>query len=214
MVVLVSLASTLRFEDFWVKEPDCFNIIQEAWSSACSGSPVMRFCKKLKITKRALKKWNKERVGNIQSNIRRLMLELEKVQMEASTDSNFLVEENLRRALGEEHRKEESLWRSKSRVQWLTSPDLNTRFFYMSTIVRRRRNALEFIKNPDGQWLESRAQAGQLFVNSFSDLFSTTNPEIPFDLEGLISSSITTEENVELFRIPLGRRSLGCCSAN
>ncbi|KAB1227298.1 hypothetical protein CJ030_MR1G016844 [Morella rubra] len=113
-----------------------------------------------------------------------------------------LVEENLCRALGEEHIKEESLWRSKSRVQWLTSPNLNTRFFQVSTIVRRSRNAMEFIKNPDGQWLESRAQVSQLFVNSFSELFSTTNPKIPFDLEVLISLSITTKENVELCCIP------------
>lgn len=100
---------------------------------------------KIRATKAALKKLNRERVGNLQINILNLTRELEKVQMLGALDHNSNLEGHLWVALTEEHRIEESLWRSKARVHWLTSPDLNTRFFHVSTIVRRRCNAVEFL---------------------------------------------------------------------
>jgi hypothetical protein len=42
--------------------------------------------------------------------------------------------------------KEESLWKSKSRETWLTCRNLNSKYFHTSTLIRRRANAVNFLK--------------------------------------------------------------------
>lgn len=64
-----------------MQELDCHQIIQNAWNTYCAGSPALRLCKKIRLTKVALKKWNRERVGNLPRNIQRLEQELELVQV-------------------------------------------------------------------------------------------------------------------------------------
>ncbi|CAL2276969.1 unnamed protein product [Prunus armeniaca] len=43
------------------------------------------------------------------------------------------------------------LWQQKSRLKWLQEGDRNTKFFHMTTIIRRRCNKIERWKNCDGE---------------------------------------------------------------
>lgn len=62
---------------------------------------------------------------------------------------------------------EELLWRSKSRNQWLATPELNTRFFHLTTIIRRRRNCIEGLKSETGCWLNSRTAICDYLCSNF-----------------------------------------------
>jgi hypothetical protein len=55
---------------------------------------------------------------------------------------------------------EESLWKSKSRELWLTSVDLNTKFFHTSTLIRRRRNSIDTLHSPQLGLLTNRRAIG------------------------------------------------------
>ncbi|KAL0014567.1 hypothetical protein SO802_001636 [Lithocarpus litseifolius] len=91
-------------------------------------------------------------------------------------------------------RREEILWKNKSRNKWLTTTDLNAKYFHLSTIIRRKRNAIAFLKNQQGRWILGRVEIGQSFVDYFINLFSTSNTPIPNNLENLISPSLSEEE--------------------
>ena len=41
------------------------------------------------------------------------------------------------------------MWRQKSSVQWLVAPNLNTKFFHLTTSMRGRKNPTDFLKNSD-----------------------------------------------------------------
>lgn len=82
------LAIPFQFEEFWMSVPGCRDVIQTTWEGCCTGSPTSKLYKNIQTTKVALKKWNKERVENLQNNIQRLMLELERVQVEDPTYQN------------------------------------------------------------------------------------------------------------------------------
>ena len=45
---------------------------------------------------------------------------------------------------------EEILWHQKSRAIWIVSGDGNTKYFHTSTIIRRRRNRMESLKDDNG----------------------------------------------------------------
>lgn len=61
-----NLSRPFRFESMWILHNETSSIIQAAWQRFLS------FASKLKKTKLALKKWNKESFGHVQTNIVKL----------------------------------------------------------------------------------------------------------------------------------------------
>lgn len=104
-----ALVVPFKFEELWIQEPDCEIVIQNAWTQVCTGSPALKLCKKSRLLKTALKKWNRERVGNIQGKISNLSLYLESIQNGSVTKANQEIEMTVHLALLEEQRKEEVL---------------------------------------------------------------------------------------------------------
>ncbi|KAB1226396.1 hypothetical protein CJ030_MR1G004849 [Morella rubra] len=97
---------------------------------------------------------------------------------------------------------EELLWRSKSRNQWLATPELNTRFFHVTTFIRRRRNFIEGLKSETGCWLNSHMAIGDYLCSNFQNLFATSSPTLPGDISDLFSPIITDADNDFLCRVP------------
>lgn len=111
------------------------------------------------------------------------------------------MEKHLIVALNEEIRKEEHLWRMKSRETWLTTTDLNTKFFHTSTIIRRRCNSIKFLKTETGIWISSREDIGSHILDYFQAMYQSIQSDIPPDLEGLLSPLITPSKNAALCAI-------------
>jgi hypothetical protein len=86
---------------------------------------------------------------------------------------------------------EESLRKSKSRETLLTCKDLNTKYFHTSTLIRRRANAINFLKSNAGDWFSSRADIGEIFSDHFQNLFSSSNPIIEEEMLDLFSPVIS-----------------------
>lgn len=63
------LPRPFRFEAMWTLNSSSNDIVHKAWSSSVSGSPLFQLASCLKITKSALKLWNKKVLGNISYNI-------------------------------------------------------------------------------------------------------------------------------------------------
>jgi hypothetical protein len=98
--------------------------------------------------------------------------------------------------------KEWIIWRSKSRENWLSCNDLNTKFFHSSTIIRRRSNAISFLKSNEGIWLFDREAIRSSFVSHFSNLFTSSCPPIEEEMLDLFPSVITDDDNNFLCSIP------------
>jgi hypothetical protein len=99
--------------------------------------------------------------------------------------------------------KEETFWRSKSKESWLTCKDLNTKYFHLSTLIRRRSNVVNFLKLDSGVWVSSRFAIGENFTAHFTNIFLTTsNPLMEPKMLNLLPPIITEEENAILSSIP------------
>ena len=128
--------------------------------------------------------------------------QLDQIQREEPTSENLEKEANTNLELHKWLIREESLWKQKSRTKWLPATDLNTKFFHLSTIVRRRRNAIDFLKNQQGNWISGREDIEKCFVDFFIGLFTSSNPSIPNNLDGLISPSLSQDDIEMLTKIP------------
>jgi hypothetical protein len=141
--------------------------------------------------------------GNIQAKIKSALSKIDQVQCSPPSSQASLHESLLKKDLDGLLIKEESLWRSKSRETWLQCKDLNTRFFHTSTSIRRRANAINFLKTSKGAWVSDRATIGGNFVSHFTTLFSTLAPPIENELLSLFAPIISVEDNSFLCALPL-----------
>lgn len=139
---------------------------------------------------RALKIWNKENFGHIQSSILFLNQKLSQIQSEDPLETSMSQEEHLKMALTEQLKREEILWKQKSRLQWLTTTDLNTKFFHMTSTMRRRRNNISHLKNSSNQWINDPAVINSMILDHFKGIYQSTQPSFPPDLEQLFPQKI------------------------
>lgn len=120
------------------------------------------------------------------------------------------MEQNIQYNLLESLKKKEIMWRSKSWVNWHTSANLNTKYFqmvtiirkkrncvnlntkyfHMATIIRRRRNCIEGLKTDDGRWLNCWEDISNHIVSTFTNIFTSAVPSFIQDIASL-NPSIT-----------------------
>jgi hypothetical protein len=79
---------------------------------------------------------------------------------------------------------------------------LNTKFFHTSTIIKRRRNAIDFLKLPSGGWSSERQEIGNCFTSHFQSVFNSSTPNLDEDLLSLFDNCISLEENATICEIP------------
>uniref|UniRef100_A0A2N9GLU6 CCHC-type domain-containing protein n=1 Tax=Fagus sylvatica TaxID=28930 RepID=A0A2N9GLU6_FAGSY len=79
---------------------------------------------------------------------------------------------------------------------------LNTKFFQVSTIVRRKRNQINLLKKADGNWTQDQAEIGMCFTDFFSNLFNSSNPPFPDEISKLFHPIINDEDNTAICSVP------------
>jgi hypothetical protein len=121
----------------WTKDRRCLDVIKGGWKLEVPGNPSFKLCRKQSNTSAALRKWNKEIFGHCQTRINVLSEEIEKIQAKPSSESNMREEAFIQQELNTWLSKNESMWRQKSRETWLKDGDRNSKFFHMSTVIRR-----------------------------------------------------------------------------
>ena len=94
------------------------------------------------------------------------------------------------------------MWRQKSRESWLKDGDRNSKFFHISAIVRRKKNAIDAIRGEDGEWIVKYSDIKDYLVGNFQHQFTEEPINFPWDLENLISPCISEAENDLLCQIP------------
>ncbi|KAK3006808.1 hypothetical protein RJ639_015769 [Escallonia herrerae] len=149
-----------RFESAWTRDPSSHHVVNSSWRIPAGGGPMKVLQEKTEFTSKNLKKWNVNHFGNIQSKIKLLTRQLDSVQQREPTIRNLELEANIKAELDEQCKREEWLWHQKSRITWRTEGDLNTRFFHLSILIRRRKNAIDLIKDKEGNWISSREEIG------------------------------------------------------
>lgn len=163
-----NLPKPFRFEEFWTKDPSCADVISSAWSSTLLGRSSYILAQKLKTTKAALTVWNSIHFGNIQQRIHVLSCQLDALHRSPNYSNLCSEEMVIKKTLDNLYLQEEILWKNKSRETWLTCKDLNTRFFHVSTLIKKRRASVDFLKLPSGAWITDRSDIGNCFSSHFT----------------------------------------------
>nr|XP_009591566.1 uncharacterized protein LOC104088573 [Nicotiana tomentosiformis] len=138
--------------------------------------------------------WNKHIFGNIYHKKKRLLTRIASIQKSPNYQfSQFLL--NLENTLIEELesilKNKEDFWKLKSRINWLSDSDANTRFFHISTLNRRKRNRILSLKDEADNWQHVPHEIKESIIKFFSALHTYSHTQSPIPTSSPNSQSHT-----------------------
>ncbi|KAG7559686.1 Reverse transcriptase domain [Arabidopsis thaliana x Arabidopsis arenosa] len=185
-----------RFEAAWLSHPSFKDLVRASWNGELQ-TPMA-----LDELKEKLQQWNKDVFGDVQKKKEVLMRDIKAIQDElelVQTDSMLRREEELVKEFEVILEQEEILLFQKSREKWIALGDRNTTYFHTSTIIRRRRNRIEMLRNNEEHWVSDPQELEKLAVDYYQRLYSLD--DVPREVERLPPEGfapLTREEKVSL----------------
>uniref|UniRef100_A0A2N9I4S0 Reverse transcriptase zinc-binding domain-containing protein n=1 Tax=Fagus sylvatica TaxID=28930 RepID=A0A2N9I4S0_FAGSY len=165
-----------RFENAWVKDPSCENVIAKAWGSSCEGTRMYKVCQKIKECRVRLLQWNRTRGSGRTKSIQDKRAMLQQCEENMDIDQNRETANLLRKELNALLEEEEAYWQQRSRVGWLKEGDKNTKFFHAYANQRRRTNEIIMLRDEQGEQITGDEGIEQVSTGYFRNLFTTSNP--------------------------------------
>ncbi|KAK9732856.1 hypothetical protein RND81_04G027300 [Saponaria officinalis] len=140
------LIGLLRFPPlllfFFPRDPQYHEIVNDAWSSTCSGTPMYKFIFKLKQVRGALRDLHRNGFSNIQARITEVRACLEacqtQLQCHPTDGALFTHEHHLKAAYTKLLAVELSILRQRAKADGIIQNDSSTKFFYARVNERRQ----------------------------------------------------------------------------
>lgn len=158
-----------RFENMWVKEDDCRNLVLECWNSI-EGSSIMD---KMAFVCSKLEEWGGGMLKNMRDQIQNCKKDLRKYR--SRRDEEGIRKYNRVRweymCLLE---KQEIYWKQRAKQFWLREGDKNTRFFHKFASGRKEHNSIKKLKDTNGVWKESDEEIQETITEYFEQIFQTS----------------------------------------
>ncbi|WJX67033.1 hypothetical protein P8452_51532 [Trifolium repens] len=190
-----------RFKNHWLLHGDFKNVVEASWrSNSLSGWMGFILKEKLKGLKVALKAWNKQVYGVIDTKIRLLVEDINEIDVKGELVALSEVEVGMRRKNFEElwHllKSKESLIVQRSRARWLKEGDANTSYFHKCLRARGSSNSIKALQ-VGGVWVESPEEIRQATVDFFKHHFCLPLRLRPF-LDGVEFPLLSEAANLSL----------------
>lgn len=125
--------------------------------------------------------WNITTFGNIFWRKKRCKARLFGVQVALTTSprkSLFKLEQSLLDEWNDILNQEDSYWKQRARIQWLSTGERHTKFFHASAKQKQRRLQIAQLKTPDGDWCSDDLQLQEMARQCYLKLY-THEPTIP-----------------------------------
>lgn len=156
----------------WISHPELPNVIQHA----CSNSNSLTYA--INNFKDAATVWAKENFGNIFNQKKRILSRLHGIQNSHHFPHSIFLQ-NLEHQLINDFNRilkiKEDYWKLKSHINWLNEGDANTKYFYTSTLIRRRRNHIISLTLDDNSKIHEQSAILQYVQSYYSTLFSSNH---------------------------------------
>jgi hypothetical protein len=94
--------------------------------------------------------------------------------------------------------REETMWRQRSRFQWLSEGDRNTRFFHLRASKRKKRNRISRLVRVDGSTTEDQQELEQLTRDFYQNLYTSEGTVGMEEVLDTVPVSITAAMNEKL----------------
>ncbi|XP_019256264.1 PREDICTED: uncharacterized protein LOC109234650 [Nicotiana attenuata] len=163
-----------RFLNYLADDPNFEMIVADSWQMSTNAGHMKKVWLKLKHAKQAMKSLNTKEYPRIVNKIKGIRSELQATQQQMRTPTqdpcHFEVEKELRLQLEKWDAIEESIYKQKSRVQWLNLGDSNSAYFFASIKNRRAQNQIKTLTNAAGDIVQTEKGIEEEIINFYQGL--------------------------------------------
>ncbi|XP_024033517.1 uncharacterized protein LOC112095650 [Citrus clementina] len=181
-----------RFENSWLREPDCCDVVKVIWASTL-GVPIQN---RLASCGTALLHWGNHLTQDFQARIfycKRKMALLRGHRDSASVDSFY----EARKCYNELLHSHEIFWKQRAKSIWLKECDMNSRYFHAMASARKKQYMIEKLRNAQGQWCTTPEDISEIIHKYFTHIFSSERGSYAVVLH-YVEPRITAEQNHSL----------------
>lgn len=161
---------TFKFQSCWLEHVDFKDFLKNTWQD--KGAPLHSL---LSECADRLAWWSKEIFGSISRRKKRCLARIDGIQRARYARPSiflFQLEQQLLQELHNILNQEEKYWHQKSKLNWLTQGERNTRYFHVTATSRKRRNTVCALKNESGEWVEDPAALQTLVTEFYKKLYT------------------------------------------
>lgn len=115
-----------RFEQMWLKNASCHDIVIGTWGMATLGSPMEEVIKKINACKRSSMQWSKHSFLNVSRALFEKKLKEDEVVAVRGKDVEIFLQ--LKSEINDLLRLEEKMMQQRSHVHWMVPSDRNSKF--------------------------------------------------------------------------------------
>ncbi|XP_074290191.1 uncharacterized protein LOC141616929 [Silene latifolia] len=162
--------------DAWVLEYDeCICIIQDVWKRHVRGSPAFKVARILSMVRQEVRHWALDKTLEWHQKWDNFDLELEKGMDAAINDGDDAVYTRANDNVREFAKAAAVFWRQRVKLKWMIEGDTCTKYFFNWVKGRAGRNFILGIKNGNESWIYEPDLDGDMFHESFYNLFNPPN---------------------------------------
>jgi len=181
------------FENMWVQEDSCRQVVKVTWEVAGSHDPWTRLTCKIEACTEAIGRWKQNTFGEVKLRIGQLAAQLR-------GEKDIHRRRSLLNEISSWRRKEEVFWAQRAKADFLKYGDSNSRWFHTRAKMRRKNNSISRLKTEEGTWAETAGEVKKIVVDYFANLFTSTSPERMEEVLETIPTRVTEVMNDSLLR--------------
>lgn len=147
--VYVPKRRIFEFENLWLREKDCMQIVESSWNEVHHGDILC----KINNCAVTLEEWG----GGVVKEFKQKSLTVRNELWQFRSRRDAYGVERYNRARNKFHellKRQEIYWQQRAKQFWLRNGDQNTRFFQKYASSRRKNNNFTELKDKDGIWRE------------------------------------------------------------
>ncbi|XP_043717726.1 uncharacterized protein LOC122665640 [Telopea speciosissima] len=126
----------------------------------------------------------------------------EALQVIGENDVLFGLEVDAKTAYLNSLKNSEKLWHEKTRIKWLREGDRNSKFFHVSTLIKRSKVHIRALKDSGGAWVSDPGEVANLILSFFENFHKAVPLEEHLDLLDVIPHLIEDRDLVFLNAVP------------
>ncbi|XP_071685378.1 uncharacterized protein [Lolium perenne] len=205
-------AKVFRIENHWMQHSEFKQIVQAAWNIPVNyKDSAKNINAKFKNLRRGLKLWAKNlpclkilinKVNEVISLVD--TMEEYRTLTVLEWDLRYVLKAHLLTLL----QNQKSYWQQRGKIKWVKLGDANTRFFHSKATINYRHNYISMLQNSDQAEIHDHEGKAAILWQAFKErMGNSDNPDMQFNLEGILESNVTEEMN-NLLQAPFSHKEI------